>query len=79
MVTKGALPNVLAVCSSAETGAGTIVDIAAVRDRIQQHFEEFSSKGFRTLGVAYKNMGPESRISKDARSRHDVLGIPRSF
>ncbi|MCX5886676.1 MAG: magnesium-translocating P-type ATPase [Proteobacteria bacterium] len=65
MVTKGALLNVLAVCSSAETGGGTIVDIAAVRDRIQQHFEEFSRKGFRTLGVAYKNMGSESRISKD--------------
>src|SRR5580765_333660 len=36
MVTKGALANVLAVCSTAQTGAGTIVDIAAVRDRIQQ-------------------------------------------
>ena len=59
MVTKGALANVLAVCAAAETGAGTIVDIAAVRDRIQQHFEEFSSKGCRTLGVAYKNMGSE--------------------
>jgi P-type Mg2+ transporter len=65
MVTKGALLNVLAVCSSVETGGGTIVDIAAERDRIQQHFEEFSSKGFRTLGIAFKNMGSESRISKD--------------
>ena len=65
MVTKGALPNVLAVCSSAETEGGKIIEIAAARDRIQQHFEEFSSKGLRTLGVAYKNMGAESRISKD--------------
>jgi P-type Mg2+ transporter len=64
MVTKGALANVLACCSTAETGAGTFVDIAAVRDRIQQRFEEFSSKGFRTLGVAYKNMGSESLISQ---------------
>jgi Mg2+-importing ATPase len=65
MVTKGAMLNVLDVCSSAETGNGAIVEIAAVRDRIQQHFEEFSRKGFRTLGVAYKNMGSVSRISKD--------------
>jgi Mg2+-importing ATPase len=63
MVTKGTMLNVLDVCSSAETSDGTIVDIAVMRDRIQQHFEEFSSKGFRTLGVAYKNMGSESRIS----------------
>ena len=79
MVTKGALANVLAVCSAAETETGTIVDIAAVRDRIQQHFEEFSSQGFRTLGVAYRNLGTESRMSKDARNRHDVFGIPCSF
>ena len=46
MVTKGALQNVLAVCSAAETGAGTIVDIAVVRDRIQQHFEEFRARAF---------------------------------
>ena len=65
MVTKGAMLNVLNVCSSAESGNGTIIDIATVRDRIQQHFEEFSKKGFRTLGIAYKDMGSESRISKD--------------
>jgi Mg2+-importing ATPase len=65
MVTKGAIQNVLDVCTLAEAKEGTTVDIAAVRDRIQQHFEEFSSKGFRTLGIAYKNMGPESRITKD--------------
>jgi hypothetical protein len=29
MVTKGALHDVLAVCSSVETGEGTIVEIAA--------------------------------------------------
>jgi Mg2+-importing ATPase len=65
MVTKGAMHNVLDVCTLAETEGGTIVGIAAVRDGIQRHFEEFSSKGFRTLGVAYKNTGSESRISKD--------------
>src|SRR5207249_12246834 len=46
-------------------GAGTIVDIAAVRDRIQQCFEEFSNKGCRTLGVAYKNMESRALMSKD--------------
>jgi Mg2+-importing ATPase len=65
MVTKGALQNVLAVCTTVETGEGTLVDIATERDRIQQHFEEFSKKGFRTLGVAYKNMGSVSRIGKE--------------
>ena len=65
MITKGALQNVLAVCSSVEIEDGTIVDINTAQNRIEQHFEEFSRKGFRTLGVAYKDMGSESRISKD--------------
>jgi Mg2+-importing ATPase len=75
MVTKGALANVLAVCASVETGGGTIVDIAARRDRIQQHFEAFSHQGYRTLGVAYKNMGAESRISKDHEAGLTFLGF----
>jgi P-type Mg2+ transporter len=75
MVTKGALANVLAVCSTAETEGEIIVDIAVVRDRIQQHFEELSSKGFRTLGVAYKNMGSESLISKDQEAGMTFLGF----
>jgi len=75
MITKGALQNVLAVCSAAETGAGTRVDIAVVRDRIQQHFEEFSSKGFRTLGVAYKNMGSASLMSKVDEAGMTFLGF----
>ncbi len=75
MVTKGALANVLAVCSVAETEGERIVDIAVVRDRIQQHFEELSSKGFRTLGLAYKNMGSESLINKNHEADMTFLGF----
>jgi P-type Mg2+ transporter len=65
MVTKGALQNVLAVCSTIEIAGGTVVDIAAVRERIKGRFEELSSKGFRTLGVAYRDVGSDSVITKD--------------
>lgn len=75
MVTKGALETVLAVCSEAETKDGALVNINVVRGRIQQHFEEFSSKGFRTLGVAYKNMGSKSLISKDDEAGMTFLGF----
>jgi len=75
MVSKGAMQNVLAVCTSVETGNGTIVDISIMRDRIQQHFEEFSNKGFRTLGIAYKNMGSASRITKENETGMTFLGF----
>ncbi len=74
MVTKGALKNVLDVCSSAESG-GAIVDISTVQDRIQQRFEEFSSKGFRTLGVAYKNINTDSHITKDEEAGMTFSGF----
>ncbi len=66
MVTKGALQNVLDACSSAETPEGTIVEIEPVRNQIQQHFEEFSSKGLRVLGIAYKDTGADKTITKDS-------------
>ena len=75
MVTKGALQNVLDVCSSAETAGGAVVDIAAARDRITKRFEEFSAKGFRTLGLAYKDLGAESRISKASETGMTFSGF----
>jgi P-type Mg2+ transporter len=75
MVTKGALSNVLEVCSRAETEGGKVVEIAAAQERIMQHLEEFSSKGLRTLGVAYKDMGFESLITKDQEADMTFLGF----
>ena len=75
MVTKGALQNVLDVCSSAENATGAVVDIAPLRAQIQQHLEEYSRKGFRTLGVASKNMGPASRMGKADEAGMTFLGF----
>ncbi len=70
MVTKGALPNVLEVCTSAEAVGGARVEIATVRDQIQERVQELSGRGFRTLGIAYREVGAASRISK-----HDEMGM----
>jgi Mg2+-importing ATPase len=75
IVTKGALLDVLAACSSAETSGETIVDIAAVREQLQQRFQELSSEGFRTLGVAYRDVGSTSRITKDHEAGMTFLGL----
>jgi len=75
MVTKGALQNVLDACSKADTGAGGQVDIALVREQIQQHFEGFCKKGFRTLGVAYKDMGSTALVGKADEVGMTFLGF----
>src|SRR5512136_788448 len=75
MVTKGALSNVLAVCSSAEIAEGRIVDIVTVKEQVQQHFEEFSRKGFRTLGVAYKDVVSDKVITREKEADMTFLGF----
>ena len=64
MVTKGALSNILDVCSSVEMKEGSVIKIASMQEQIQKHFEAFSNNGFRTIGIAYKNLSSESPISK---------------
>ncbi len=75
MVTKGALSNVLDVCSFAEIAGGRIVDIDTVRGQVQQRFEEFSSKGFRTLGVAYKDVVSNTVITREQEADMTFLGF----
>lgn len=75
MITKGALLNVVEVCNSAETADGAIVGITEVQDRIRKHFEELSLKGFRTLGIAYKEAGSVSLITKGHETDMTFLGL----
>jgi Mg2+-importing ATPase len=75
IITKGALENVLEVCSFADTPGGTKVDIASRRDGIEQRFAEFCGQGFRTLGIAYREMGSVSPLTKDQESGMTFLGF----
>ena len=47
----------------------------ACRTPSSKHFEEFSNQGCRTLGVAYKNMGSRSSMSKDDETGMTFLGF----
>lgn len=75
MVTKGALANVLAVCSWAESPAGRRVQLATARTEIERRYGELSAQGFRTLGVAYKELPPEVLIDKDDEVEMTFLGF----
>src|SRR5271157_2333150 len=75
MVTKGALQNVLDVCTLVETSEGTIVEIAGVRREIQERFEYFSGEGFRVLGIAYKSAGTGRLITKDSEVGMTFMGF----
>jgi P-type Mg2+ transporter len=54
IITKGALKNVLDVCSTVKIAADRIVDINSDRQKLLQQAEDLGSQGFRVLGVAYR-------------------------
>jgi Mg2+-importing ATPase len=79
MVSKGALSNILDICSSVETKEGGVVKIASMQKQIQNHFESFSNDGYRTIGIAYKNLSSESPINKDDEKDMTFLGFLTLF
>lgn len=79
MVTKGAIANILEVCSSAESKDGNVVELASMQVEIQQHFAGFSNDGFRTLGIAYKNLPSDALINKGDEKDMTFLGFLTLF
>jgi Mg2+-importing ATPase len=65
LITKGALDNVLAICSQVREGGSAIPLDDAHRTEIQGRFAEWSGQGFRVLGVATKQMVPQPAYTRD--------------
>jgi P-type Mg2+ transporter len=75
LVTKGALENVLAVCSFAEAARGSRIGIESVSPEIRRRFDDFSGQGFRTLGVAVREMDSAARLTPAEESGMTFLGF----
>ncbi|MEZ2277475.1 MAG: magnesium-translocating P-type ATPase [Microcoleus sp.] len=78
IVTKGALKNILDVCSTVETAEGKTIDIADGRQKLHQQAEDLGSKGFRALGVAYRDFERDS-FSKDDETNMTFMGYLALF
>lgn len=77
IITKGALKNILDVCSTVETAEGKTIDIAQERQKLHQQAEDLGSKGFRALGVAYRDcVGVASQNeNRDSFSKDDETNM----
>jgi P-type Mg2+ transporter len=56
LITKGALENILSICTSHQSGNETHPLDATARKEIEQRYSEWSEKGFRVLGLATKTV-----------------------
>ncbi len=65
MVCKGALKNILEICSQMEVADGKVTPIADAVNIIEEKYKEFSALGFRTLGIATKTIKDKNTITKE--------------
>ncbi len=73
MITKGALTEILAICSHAEV-SGEKIELSKLQEALMNRFGSFSSEGFRVLGIAYRELNITS-ITKDAETDMTFLGF----
>jgi Mg2+-importing ATPase len=76
LVTKGALPQILNICSEVEWSNGTREKVDIARKQIEEQWRKFSSEGCRVLAVAYRNCGADcSRIDHKTETGMILLGL----
>jgi Mg2+-importing ATPase len=75
MITKGAVKNILQVCTCIHTAQDTVEPIQEHYDSIASQFDSYCSRGFRTLGIAYKDVSGDPVINKDDESEMIFLGF----
>jgi len=74
MITKGAVRNVLDVCSSFEVDGDNRFN-ANMRQQIEDQFALLGADGFRTLGLAYKRVNRNSHITKADENEMTFLAL----
>ncbi|MBE0538928.1 MAG: magnesium-translocating P-type ATPase [Ignavibacterium sp.] len=75
IITKGALDNVLEVCKHVEVNNNAIENITESLNKINDFYYSSSSKGYRVLGVAYKNINDKKVIELSSEEDMIFLGF----
>ncbi|MEI9921412.1 MAG: magnesium-translocating P-type ATPase [Bacteroidota bacterium] len=78
-ITKGALIQVLEVCSQVELPDGSIVPVEEKRSEIIELYTRLSGQGYRTLGVAYKTAKREQDFTREDEKEMILLGVITLF
>lgn len=79
LVSKGAVNNILEVCSQAEDAAGNSKPIGEVSGAIHEAYQDLSARGFRTLGVAYRTWTEDGPIAREDEKDFTFAGFVTLF
>ncbi|MEN9860813.1 MAG: hypothetical protein RLZZ515_1295, partial [Cyanobacteriota bacterium] len=75
LITKGALANVLAVCTFAELPDDSAVPLEDHRQAVEQQAQALNRKGYRTLGVAIRRLDQANAITHALEAEMTFLGV----
>jgi Mg2+-importing ATPase len=75
LITKGAVARVIDACAHAEESDGSIVSIDQVRTAILDQVHAWNRQGFRTIGLASRDMGTVDQVSREQETGMTLLGL----
>ena len=75
LITKGALNKVTEVCTNVLDGNGKALPISDLKSNIDKLYQDYSSQGLRTLGIAIKTIPAGQKITADDEKDMTLLGI----
>jgi Mg2+-importing ATPase len=75
IITKGALDNIISICDQVLMADGSVLPIATVKDKLNQLYQQYSSQGFRTIGVCYKPCEKGTALTKDDEQKMIFGGL----
>jgi Mg2+-importing ATPase len=75
LITKGAVEQVLEVCTRTEDAQGRPMAIDEHLEKIRQLYQDCNRQGFRTLGLAYRDLGSRTQISKAHETDMTFMGV----
>ena len=78
-ITKGALNQVLEVCSRVEDEIGSLFSLSEKQSNINDLYKSLSADGFRTLGVAYKKTEGQQDFTRQDENDMVFLGFITLF
>ncbi|MDB6035515.1 MAG: magnesium-translocating P-type ATPase [Verrucomicrobiales bacterium] len=75
MISKGALPNILNICTQVEMTDGRRVELKDVHAEIDARFKAFCGQGYRILGVCYRPLPGVMAICREHERDMVFLGF----
>lgn len=65
LISKGAINNIVSICSKVLMPDGSLAAINEQRPAIQKLYEQYSSQGYRTIGICFKEYDQRIKLGKD--------------